>query len=100
MTIPFTQFMQPDGHQVPTWININAEVDDLAAQVIKAGGKFEAEVLRNGIVSLECINTNVDEDDYNFTLAIELCTNDETVLKAVEKLVRTAHDRLGLTIPC
>lgn len=53
MSIPFTQFLRPDGRQRATSIDRPAEVEGLAQHLRKVGVRFEVEELTTGEVSLE-----------------------------------------------
>jgi hypothetical protein len=41
MSIKFTQFLRPDGKQVPTEIDMPDEVEKMAHELILAGCRFE-----------------------------------------------------------
>lgn len=89
--IPFTQYLSPEGRQVPQWIDRPADVEAKAAAVIAAGGRFEVEKLRTGVVSMEVVR---DGDVETESVAMQLCANGPDVLAAVDKLVDEAHARL------
>lgn len=82
--IPFTQYLRPDGRPSDEGIEMSAEIEALAQRFIAAGGRYEAEVLREGTVSLTAVHDDAEEKD----IAIELCPNGPEVDAAVEKLVR------------
>ena len=90
MSIPFIQYLRPDGRRHETSIERPADIEDLAKEVIQSGARFESEVLMNGTVSLECVGTE-NEDGDRETLAIDLTANGPGVLDAVDRLVRNAH---------
>jgi len=83
--IPFRQYLRPDGRQRKVEIDMPPEVEHLAYGFINAGGRYEAEVLTTGDVSLTAVY-DVDGEDQD--IAIELCDNGPGVPEAVEKLVR------------
>ena len=81
MTIPFTQYLRPNGLKVPMSINCRANVEEKAQRIIKNGYRFECEVLTTGEVSLTITN---DEDG---DVAIKVVLNSLSVPIAVESLI-------------
>lgn len=94
MLIPFTQYLRPHGRKININIDIDFTTGEMAKKLISAGAIFEIEVLSTGLASLECINTNVDEDDLMFCLSGQLVPNEQDVKEAVVKLVQDAHRRM------
>lgn len=94
MLIPFTQYLRPNGRKKNISIEVDQATGDMAKELINAGARFEVEELRTGLVSLECINTNVDEDDYMFCLSSQLVPNGPGMKEAVAELVSEAHKRM------
>ena len=82
MTIPFTQYLRPNGLKVPMFIHCRANVEEKAHQIIKNGYHFECEVLTTGEVSLTITN---DEDG---DVAIKVVPNGPEVPIAVESLIK------------
>lgn len=96
--IPFTQYLLPNGRQILTHIQRGDEVERLARELTASGAVFESEVLTNGIVSMECLVRDGDEDP--MVLASALCKNGPEVSETVDALVREAHaaaERMVLT---
>jgi len=91
--IPFTQYLRPDGRKKAIDIEMPAPIEHLAFTFINAGGRYEAEELRTGEVSLTAVY-EVDGEDQD--IAIELCPNGPEVVTAVEKLVRRSVAYLDL----
>lgn len=98
MSIPFTQFLMPDGRQVPVMISRPAEIEQQARAIIERGYTFEIEMLRTGEVSMEIIKRVppfIDQDDE--VIASELCHNGPTageslgVPEAVDRMVKAAE---------
>jgi hypothetical protein len=87
MSIPFIQFLRPDGRRKAVEIDMPEEVENLAATLIEAGCRFEIEELTTGMVNMECMLEN-------YCVAGELCPNGPPVPDAVEKLIRNAYARL------
>jgi len=84
MSIPFTQFMRPDGRPVQTSIDMSKEIEDKAFKLIDAGYFFESEVLQDEGISLTCT-----KDDEN--MGIELCENGPEVEQALKRLVEELY---------
>src|SRR5215831_21154832 len=91
MSIPFTQYLRPDGRRRAVEIDMSQEVEDLAERFIVAGGRYECEELTTGHASLTAVY-DVDGEDQD--IAIEVCPNGPEVLGRVEKLVRRSILRL------
>ena len=82
--IPFTQYLLPDGRKKQIYFaTTDQELIDKAQLLLSHGLLFEAEVLRNGMVSLTIFDTESDIGD----VAIELCNNGNQVLDAVKMLI-------------
>lgn len=87
MSIPFTQYLRPNGRTEEISIGRSTEIEDMAARFIKAGGAYEVELLSTGEVSLTAVMDNTDVE-------IELVPNGEGVALAVDKLVRASMAHL------
>jgi hypothetical protein len=87
MSIPFTQFLRPNGRQRFATIDRPEEIEAQALAVIRAGGRFTAEVLRTGHASIAC--EYEDED-----IAIEVVMNGPKIPEAVDKVVKSAYKQL------
>lgn len=85
MSIPFTQYMLPNGRQRRYVIDMPEPVEEAARVLIAKGYHFDIEILTTGMVSMTC------EKGEECT-AIEICSNDEQVPVHVEKLIRTATE--------
>jgi hypothetical protein len=86
--IPFTQYLFPNGERRRIKIERPPAIERIAEQFIAAGGRFEAEMLRNlETVSLTAVHA-IDGEEAD--VAITLCRNDEGIPDAVDKLVRGA----------
>lgn len=81
-SIPFTQYLMPDGRIRQIAIDRPKDICDKALDIIKAGYRFEAEMLRTGEISLTifCI---ADEEDVD----IEVIPNGPEVPLAVDRLI-------------
>jgi len=85
MSIPFTQYLLPDGHQRPTSVKRPPDIEELAKKFIASGGKYECEALTTGEVSLTAVMTIEGEPQ---DIAQQICPNGPSVLEAVDKLVQ------------
>lgn len=92
MAIPFTQYHRPDGRHTEISIGCSAEIEDLAERFIKSGGRFEAEVLTTGHVSLSAVFE--DEDGEPGDIAIEVVPNGPGIDAAIDRLVRASIRQL------
>ncbi len=86
--IPFTQYLLPNGRKIETGIFRPDEIYEKAMDIIDAGFRFEAEILRTGEVSI----TITDNDDVD--VDIEVVENGPDVLLAVDQLVNRFHEIL------
>lgn len=84
MSIPFTQYLLPDGGIRHITIDMPPEIEEKAFDLMQQGCYFEAETLGTGMVSLTCETA----DDL---VAIELCDNGSPVIDAVQRLIETAY---------
>jgi len=88
MSIPFTQYLRPDGRQVPVSIERPADIEKLAYEFIEKGGRFTAEMLITGQVSFAA---EYPVDGESQDIAIEICPNGPEAFDAVDNCVRKAH---------
>ena len=79
-TIPFVQFLRPDGRRRDVNIERPNPVMDKADAIQAAGLEFQCEEFSSGMVSLTISD---DERDW----ATELCMNGPAVPDAVDRLV-------------
>lgn len=91
MSIPFTQYLMPDGHKSPVTIDMPEETEALSRHAITAGGYFECEVLPTYEVALYAYGPG-DQDES--LISMEVVTNGPPVVDAVERIVKAAHARL------
>lgn len=84
MSIPFTQFLRPDGRQRPASIDRPTGIETMARQLIMLGWAFEIEELVTGQVSMEIVS---GED----VIASRLCPNGPAVPKAVDEMAEEAY---------
>jgi len=87
MTIPFTQYLRPDGRKRPMEVDRPSAVEAVAWNIIALGGRFEIEVLTTGEISM---TVAFEEED----IAIEVCENGPPIMKAVDRLVFDAAKHL------
>ena len=92
MSIPFTEYVLPNGEKRPLNMPAEDSVEAIAKDLISNGAKFEIEVLRTGEVSMTCEIEDVEDEDC--VLAWEIVPNNVMeVRKAVKRLVLEAGER-------
>jgi hypothetical protein len=92
VSIPFTQYLRPDGRRTDVSIDRPADVEAMANVFISAGGCFECEELLTGHASLTAVfPLNEGPED----IAIEVVPNGPPVEAAVDRLVASAVDWLA-----
>lgn len=102
MTIPFTQFLRPNGRRTSVSIERGQQIEHTASRLIAAGCRFEIEELRDGTVSIEALANNAEDAESPHCLALELVSNGPAVPGTVDKVVTDAlktAQRLGLVSP-
>lgn len=80
-TIPFTQYIRPNGRKIKTGIARPKKIYDKAQKIIDKGYRFEAEVLITGHVSLTIVDKKGKDVD------IEVVKNGPEVAIAVDALI-------------
>jgi len=83
MSIPFTQYLRPDGRTRPVTVDRPADIEALAKKVIDKGWTFCIEELRTGEVSMTVSDGEVD-------VAVRLCDNGPSVPAMIDELVKEA----------
>jgi predicted hotdog family 3-hydroxylacyl-ACP dehydratase len=91
VTIPFTQFLRPDGRRRAVEFAGSAEIEAMAQAFIARGGWFECEELNTGQASLTACALVDDEPQ---DVAGQIVMNGPEVPAAVERLVREADTLL------
>ena len=94
MSIPFIQFLRPDGRRKDETIDRPEHIERAALSLFERGVRFEAEVLMDGSVSLEAVGPE-DEDGDPTSLALEVVPNGPGVAEAVDRLVLKASYQIG-----
>ena len=84
-SIPFTQFILPNGRREATSITRPPEILEKANLLLAAGFSFEIEVLTNGFVSMEVLSRAKE-----ITLSHKVCANGPDVPVEVDDLVNEA----------
>lgn len=103
MSIPFTQYLRPDGRRQQINIDRPAEIEELARRLIVCGYRFEIEVLTTGEVSMEVVR-DIPDPDCTDSLGLELCINGPAVEgvpgvpETVDKLITNAAQVLVNTV--
>ena len=91
MSIPFTQYLRPDGRKVAVRIDRDPAVEAKAATLLVKGYRFECEVLTTGDCSFT-INHPAKLDGAD--LDIELSSNGTEVPLAVDRLINRYYSRI------
>jgi hypothetical protein len=91
MSIPFTQYLLPDGREKQIAIDRPEDIENLAICLMKSGYHFDAEVLCTGEVSFTCERDGREDTE---VLSIEICQNGPPVLEAIDKMIREASKRM------
>lgn len=84
MSIPFTQYLRPDGRRQQVSVERSPEIEAIAQEIRAKGYVFTCEVLLTGQVSLAVESPHEDEGDID----IEIVQNGPGVGEAVDKLVK------------
>lgn len=88
MSIPFTQYLLPDGRRTQVLIDMPEDVEEIARRFIASGGKYECEILTTGDVSITAVKRiNGEEGD----VAIAVCPNGPEVPAKVDEVVRESE---------
>lgn len=85
-SIPFTQYLRPDGRKKPVEIVRPQPVMERAEAIMAAGYSFEIEELSNGMVSMTITGFDPAIEEVG-DLAHELCMNGPDVPAKVDKLI-------------
>jgi len=94
VSIPFTQFLRPDGRRRFVEIELEDFVEHAAHEIIEKGGRFTVEELVDGTVSLACEFKVPSEDDEERDITIEVCPNGPAVPEAAKKMILRAREFL------
>ncbi len=89
MTIPFTQYLMPDGRKREGGFDRPPEVEAVAHELLALGVHFDAEVLSTGHLSLTAEHD--DLDDPVLAIAVFMQESPEVVGRRVDQLVHDAR---------
>ena len=84
-TIPFTQYMKPDGRKVPVEFDVEDEAASKAMAIIEHGWRFEVEELTTMEASL-----TVFDPEEEINVAIRVVQNGPPVVEAVDDIINEA----------
>ena len=84
--IEFTQYLLPDGRKRTVYFEATEDIQKKADVLIAQGCHFDAEILRNGVVSLTC-------EKRDEILSIELSENGPPIVEAVKSLIENAYSK-------
>jgi hypothetical protein len=91
MSVPFTQFLRPDGRERRVEIDRPDEVERMARDFIAAGGHYECEELMSGHAHFTAVHL-IEGEEQDVVTAI--CPNGPKVPDAVDDLIRRSIDWL------
>jgi hypothetical protein len=92
LTIPFTQYLLPNGRVTRINIERPKEIEEIAQRFIISGGRYECEILTTGDVSITAVKRiNGEEGD----VAIAVCPNGPEVPAKVDEVVRESEHYIG-----
>lgn len=84
LNIPFTQYLLPSGRKVAISIERSKDIYDKAVDIIKAGYRFEIEMLTNGLIHMTITDNDDDQD-------CEIVNNGPEVPIAVDRMIIRFH---------
>ncbi len=83
MTIPFTQYLMPDGRKSLQLIDMDEETENKAQEILDAGYAFEMEMLRD----YKTCSFSIFDPRRDCDVAMEIAVNGPPVLVAIKKLI-------------
>lgn len=86
LNIPFTQYLRPNGRKTAVSIERPKDIYDKAMDIIKAGYRFEIEVLTNGLIHMTIADNDGDQDS-------EIVNNGPEVPMAVDRMINRFHGK-------
>ncbi len=89
MTIPFTQYLRPNGAKKAGGFDRPPEVEAVAHELIALGVHFDAEILVTGHLSLTAEHD--DLDDPVLAIAVFMQESPDNVGRRVDQLVNDAR---------
>lgn len=94
MSIPFTQYLMPDGRTQVVTVDRPPEIEQLARRLILLGLRFEMEMLSDyRTVSLTLCDPTGDEGEPK-DVDIELCKNGPGIPDAIDRLITRSAGRV------
>ena len=85
MSIPFTQYLLPNGRRRSVEVERTPDIEELAELFIASGGRYECEILTTGEVSLTAAK-DVDGEDQDVVIIV--CSNGPEIPAKIDELVR------------
>lgn len=85
MSIPFTQFLRPDGRTRNITIDLSPETERKAVAIMRFA-RFEIEVLTTGEIAMETIRLGGESDAVN-VLSGKVCANGPDVPAKVAEMI-------------
>jgi len=94
VSIPFTQYLMPDGRKQRIEIDMPDDIERMASAVLTSDGYFEAEVLPTAQVALYAYLHSYTPGEDDNLLSMQVVENGPPVVPAVENLVKAAYQSL------
>jgi hypothetical protein len=91
MSIPFTQYLLPNGRKKDVSIDMPSDVEIDAFYLISKGCHFDIEMLTTGAISMTC-------EQGDEIVSIEICNNDNSTIAGVQKLVKSARNKVDAVV--
>lgn len=89
-TVPFTQYLLPDGRKAPVLFETDKEHSAKGAAIRAAGFEFEIEMLTTGAVSATIVDP-ISEEDVDIVVA----SNGPTSSAAINAMIDRFHASMG-----
>ena len=92
--VEFTQYLLPDGQKVSNPFLTTAKIGKLADDIIKAGYRFEVEILRTGDISATIVGKLSDSKEEEGDVVMKVMPNNPFVGSKVDAMIREFHMQL------
>lgn len=88
--IKFTQFLRPNGQRKEIEISRGKDIEDMASELILDNCSFELELIPVGLVHIEVMAPPLETLE-ECSLASDLVIHGPELLKAIDKMIRSAY---------
>ena len=87
MSIPFTQYLLPNGQRRERVVDRSAEIEEKANELLKSKYYFEIELLTTGVVAMYSYKSGQERE-----VTMQLCDNGPQTLVCVDKLINDTYE--------